>query len=115
MDHDEEKLRIFGGMAKQVAKRIRPELKFRLTTDAVDAVKGADYLIASIRVGGDEMRIRDERTALGRGILGQQTNGAAGFFFVLDATVIYLLGGLENQAESCITVRTSVATPAAQQ
>ena len=71
MDHDEEKLRIFGGMAKQVAKRIRPELKFRLTTDAVDAVKGADYLITTIRVGGDEMRIRDERTALGRGILGQ--------------------------------------------
>ena len=83
MDHDEEKLRIFGGMAKQVAKRIRPELKFRLTTDAVDAGKGADYLITTIRVGGDEMRIRDERTALGRGILGQETTGAAGFSFAM--------------------------------
>lgn len=83
MDNDEEKLRIFGGMAAQVAKRIRPGLAFGLTTDPVDAVKDADYIITTIRVGGDEMRIRDERIALGRGVLGQETTGAAGFSFAM--------------------------------
>lgn len=83
MDRDEEKLRIFGTMAGQVSKRIRPDLKFRVTTDAVDAVKDADYIITTIRVGGDEMRIRDERIALDQGVLGQETTGAAGFSFAM--------------------------------
>ena len=83
MDRDEEKLRIFGTMAEQVAKRIRPDLKFRVTTDAVDAVKDADYIITTIRVGRDEMRIRDERIALDQGVLGQETTGAAGFSFAM--------------------------------
>ena len=83
MDRDEEKLRIFGTMAEQVAKRIRPDLKFRVTTDAVDAVKDADYIITTIREGGDEMRIRDERIALDQGVLGQETTGAAGFSFAM--------------------------------
>lgn len=83
MDNNAEKLRIFGRMAEQVSKRIRPELKFRVTTDAVDAVKDADYIITTIRVGGDEMRIKDERIALDRGVLGQETTGAAGFSFAM--------------------------------
>lgn len=83
MDRDEEKLRIFGTMAEQVSKRIRPDLKFRVTTDAVDAVKDADYIITTIREGQDEMRIRDERIALDQGVLGQETTGAAGFSFAM--------------------------------
>lgn len=83
MDNDERKLNIFGRMAAQVSKRIAPDLKFRLTTDAVDAVKDADYIITTIRVGGDDMRIQDERTALNLGILGQETTGAAGFSFAM--------------------------------
>ena len=83
MDNDEKKLQIFGTMAKQVSKRIKPELKFRMTTDAVDAVKDADYIITTIRVGGDEMRISDERIALDKGVLGQETTGAAGFSFAM--------------------------------
>ena len=83
MDRDEEKLRIFGTMAEQVAKRIRPDLKFRVTTDAVAAVGDADYIITTIREGGDEMRIRDERIALDQGVLGQETTGAAGFSFAM--------------------------------
>ena len=75
MDNDEKKLQIFGTMAKQVSKRIKPELKFRMTTDAVDAVKDADYIITTIRVGGDEMRISDERIALDKGVLGHYRCG----------------------------------------
>ena len=58
MDNDGEKLRIYGGLAAHVSRMLNPELKFRLTTDAVDAVKDADYIITTIRVGGDHMRVR---------------------------------------------------------
>lgn len=83
MDNDKEKLDIFGKMAKKVANLIAPELFFSLTTDSVEAVTDADYVITTIRVGGDSMRVRDERIALSYGVLGQETTGAAGFSFAM--------------------------------
>lgn len=83
MDNDSEKLRIFGTMAKKVAEKICPSLKFFLTQKSIDAVSDADYVITTIRVGGDSMRVRDERIALNLGILGQETTGAAGFSFAM--------------------------------
>lgn len=83
MDNNEEKLNIYGKMAKQVAKRIDKDLVFELTTDSVKAVKDANYVITTIRVGGDEMRVKDERIALSHNILGQETTGAAGFSFAM--------------------------------
>ncbi len=83
MDNDEKKLGIFGVMAETVAKMICPELIFTLTTDSVEAVRNAKYVITTIRVGGDSMRVKDERIALSLGILGQETTGAAGFSFAM--------------------------------
>ncbi len=83
MDNDPEKLRIFGAMAKKIALLIEPELQFECTTDAVQALTDADYVITTIRVGGDDMRVRDERIALNLGLLGQETTGAAGFSFAM--------------------------------
>ncbi len=83
MDNDSIKLGIFGEMAKHVASLINPDLNFILTTDAVSAVTDADYVITTIRAGGDRMRVRDERIALGYGVLGQETTGAAGFSFAM--------------------------------
>jgi len=83
MDNDPAKLSLYGGMAAEVAKLIRPELKFSLTSDPSEAVRDADYVITTIRAGGDLMRVRDERIALGLGVLGQETTGAAGFSFAM--------------------------------
>lgn len=83
MDNDEKKLNTYGRMAVQVVKRLKPDLNFRLTSDPVEAVKDADYIITTIRVGQDDMRIRDERAALAKGLLGQETTGAAGFSFAM--------------------------------
>ena len=52
MDNDAEKLRIYGGLAAHVSRMLNPELKFRLTTDPVDAVKDADYIIELVPGGG---------------------------------------------------------------
>ncbi|MCD7868331.1 MAG: 6-phospho-beta-glucosidase [Clostridiales bacterium] len=83
MDNNEKKLNIYGRMAARLVKELRPELNFRLTTDPVEAVRDADYIITTIRVGEDDMRIRDERITLNLGLLGQETTGAAGFSFAM--------------------------------
>lgn len=83
MDCDADKLRIYGGLARHVAHLLDPALKFTLTTDADEAVRDADYIITTIRVGGDHTRVRDERIALDLGILGQETTGAAGLSFAM--------------------------------
>ena len=83
MDNDEEKLRIYGGLAQEVSKRIAPKLDFVLSKDSVEAVRDADYIITTIRAGGDHMRVLDERIALSHGLLGQETTGAAGFSFAM--------------------------------
>ena len=77
MDNNEKKLKIYGGMAAHVASLLCPAL------NAVDAVRDADYVITTIRVGEDDMRAKDERIALGKGVLGQETTGAAGFSFAM--------------------------------
>ncbi|MBQ5995862.1 MAG: 6-phospho-beta-glucosidase [Clostridia bacterium] len=83
MDNDETKLNIYGKMARKVSEIINPEIEFSLTVDAKQAVMDADYVITTIREGGDEMRVRDERIALSNGVLGQETTGAAGFSFAI--------------------------------
>ena len=54
-----------------------------MTTDAQEAIRDADYVITTIRVGEDDMRVRDERIALSLGVLGQETTGAAGLSFAM--------------------------------
>ncbi len=83
MDNDETKLNIYGKMAKHVAFMLCPDLDFEITTNAVEAITDTDYVITTIREGGDEMRVRDERIALSCGVLGQETTGAAGFSFAM--------------------------------
>lgn len=83
MDNNEQKLRIYGGMASHVAKLLCPAMKITLTADAVEAVKDADYVITTIRVGEDDMRAKDERITLNKGVLGQETTGAAGLSFAM--------------------------------
>ena len=79
MDNDFEKIRIFGGLAKIVSNKINKNVNFSYTTDAEKALKDADFVITTLRVGGDECRVFDERTALDLNLLGQETTGAGGF------------------------------------
>ena len=83
MDNNEKKLNIYGKMAQCVANKLCPTLDFSLTTNAVDAINNADYVITTIREGGDKMRVCDERIALSYGVLGQETTGAAGLSFAM--------------------------------
>lgn len=90
MDIDTEKLRIYGGMAAKIVKLLCPKLKFSCTTNVVEAFIGADYIITTVRAGGDGMRVRDERIALAAGVIGQETTGAAGFSFAMRSIPVLL-------------------------
>ena len=79
MDSNEEKLNIYGKIAEKIAKKINPDINFWLTSDPVAALKDANFIITTIRVGEDKARVLDERIALNNGILGQETTGAGGF------------------------------------
>ncbi|MDL2327878.1 6-phospho-beta-glucosidase [Ruminococcaceae bacterium OttesenSCG-928-A11] len=79
MDPDAEKLAVFGGISRALLAKHAPEIDFELSTDAVKALAGADYIISTLRVGGDEGRVKDERIALEMGLIGQETVGAGGF------------------------------------
>ena len=79
MDSNEEKLNIYGKIAEKIAEKINPGIKFWLTSDPVAALKDANFIITTIRVGEDKARVLDERIALNNGILGQETTGAGGF------------------------------------
>lgn len=79
MDNDERKLATFGRMSRRVANLLSPDLRFDITADAAEAVRSADFVITTLRVGGDGARIPDERIALSHGVLGQETTGAGGF------------------------------------
>lgn len=79
MDNNQKKLMKYGVLAKEVAKRLDPSIRFDITTDAEEALNQADYIITTLRVGGDEARMFDEQSCLAKGVLGQETTGAGGF------------------------------------
>lgn len=83
MDIDEEKLNIFGKISQHISTKINPDIEFSITTDLIEAVKDAALVITTIRSGGDESRMFDERVALDLGVLGQETTGAGGFAMAL--------------------------------
>jgi 6-phospho-beta-glucosidase len=79
MDINREKLEIVGGLAQRMLASKGFKGKVALTQDLDEALTGADYIFAQIRVGGLEARIRDEKIPLKYGLLGQETTGAGGF------------------------------------
>src|SRR5436309_5611464 len=70
---------VVGGMARRMLARQGFEGRLEVTGDLDTAVRGADYVLIQIRVGGQEARLRDETAPLACGCIGQETTGAGGF------------------------------------
>jgi 6-phospho-beta-glucosidase len=77
LDVDERKLRLLGGLSQQLASG--HDLRVTTTTHARIALTDADFVVTTIRPGGDRTRASDERIALAHGVLGQETTGPGGF------------------------------------
>ncbi|MBK9312949.1 MAG: 6-phospho-beta-glucosidase [Acidobacteria bacterium] len=78
-DPDRDRVRLTGELSKEVARQLRGEVWVTTPERIEEAVEGADFVISSIRVGGMDIRARDERLAIDHGIAGQETTGIVGF------------------------------------
>src|SRR5207302_2281470 len=78
-DVDPDRREVVGGMARRMLARQGFEGRLEVTGDLDTAVRGADYVLIQIRVGGQEARLRDETAPLACGCIGQETTGAGGF------------------------------------
>lgn len=78
-DNNHEKLSVIGKLCRHVVNREGKDLVVREVYDAVDAIKGMDYIVTTLRVGGDHSRVVDESVALKNGVIGQETTGVGGF------------------------------------
>ena len=78
-DLDASRLRAMASVAAQYAGPLKLEPCDRST----QAIENADYVLFSIRAGGERARARDERAALDCGVVAQETVGASGFAMAL--------------------------------
>ena len=78
-DIDEKKLNIIGKLCRFVIDRENVDLKVETSIDIKDALKGANYIVTTLRVGNDHSRVIDEEVALNNGVIGQETTGPGGF------------------------------------
>lgn len=78
-DINKEKLDIIGKLCMYVVEREKKDLRITLCDTREGAVAGTDYIVTTLRVGGDHSRVQDERAALNAGVIGQETTGAGGF------------------------------------
>lgn len=79
LDSDDQKLNLFGTLSREIARRIDPELQVTLQTDPEIALADCDYIITTVRAGGDSSRRNDELLVKKFGLLAQETTGACGF------------------------------------
>ena len=78
-DIDFPKLEVIGKLCRHVVNREGCDLTVREVCDPVEAIRGMDYIVTTLRVGGDHSRVIDETVALDNGVIGQETTGVGGF------------------------------------
>lgn len=89
-DINKEKLDIIGKLCMYVVEREKKDLKITLCDTCEEAVTGTNYIVTTLRVGGDHSRVEDERAALSAGVIGQETTGAGGFSMAARAIPVLL-------------------------
>jgi len=78
-DPARDALDLMGGVCWELLRRDGEAFRLRIAASLEAAVDGASFVLTSIRAGGMAARAADERFLLDRGLLGQETVGAAGF------------------------------------
>ncbi|GLC83140.1 6-phospho-beta-glucosidase [Lacrimispora brassicae] len=100
IEEGREKLEIVGALAQRMAKKAGLPMKVILSYDRREALKDADYVTTQMRVGLLDARIKDERIPLSHGMIGQETNGAAGMFKAF-RTIPVILDIVKDMKELC--------------
>lgn len=83
IDIDEQRLAIVRELAQKMADARSLDIRFAATTDRAAGLEDCDAVLSSFRPGGFEARHLDESIPLKHGVIGQETQGAGGFFMAL--------------------------------
>jgi 6-phospho-beta-glucosidase len=83
MDTDAAQLQVIGALCAELARRSGSGVAITTTTSPEDAFAGVSHVVTTVRPGGAEGRVTDERIAQKHGVLGQETTGACGFAMAL--------------------------------
>lgn len=89
-DLSADRLESVGGVAGRILRKQGWGGELRTTTDLVDAVADADFVLVQLRVGGQAARLLDETVPLQHGLIGQETTGAGGFAKALRTVPVVL-------------------------
>lgn len=82
-DNDPQRLDIIGELNRMQVQNSPSSMEIVVTDDVTEAVSGADYIFAAVRVGQESGRVLDETVARSHGLLGQETTGPGGFAMAL--------------------------------
>jgi 6-phospho-beta-glucosidase len=104
IDLDSDRLEIVRTIASKMALAGRVDLKITATTDRCRGLEACNAVLTSFRPGGFEMRRLDERIPLSHGLIGQETQGAGGFFMALRSIAV-MRGILEDIERVCPKAR----------
>ncbi len=83
MDVDAEHLELIRALSSPLLEAGPAAFRTLWTTDACEAIRDADYVLTTFRVGGIASRVVDEQVPLRYGVLGQETTGPGGFAMAL--------------------------------
>jgi 6-phospho-beta-glucosidase len=83
MDLNVERAAFVAGVSEKLVKASGQNIKVSGTADLEEAIRGADFIILQIRVGGLSARVRDEKLPMEFGLVGNETAGAGGFVCAL--------------------------------
>jgi 6-phospho-beta-glucosidase len=88
VDLDPGRLELIRVLAQKMARARGLDIAVSATTDRRAALADCDAVLSSFRPGGFAARVHDERIPLQHGLIGQETQGAGGFFMALRAIAV---------------------------
>ncbi len=90
MDPNHEKLTFIMDVCERLLQEASSEINVNATDHREEAIKGADFIILQVRVGGLSARIRDETLPMEFNMIGNETTGAGGFACALRTVPVAL-------------------------
>ena len=99
MDIDQERLEIVGGFTQRIVQAAGAPFSVHLSSNLLESLQGASYVITQLRVGQMEARRADEYLGQRHGIIGQETTGVGGMAKAL-RTIPVILEIAENLRET---------------
>jgi 6-phospho-beta-glucosidase len=88
VDLDADRLGLIRTLTEKMARAAGVDITVTATTDRRAALVDCDAVLSSFRPGGFASRVLDERIPLEHGLVGQETQGAGGFFMALRAIAV---------------------------